>query len=336
MSFRFCPRSPSRLCETAVAIEEKALAEPDRFCFYRCLTHSDKRLFVSTFFSLDPSMLDIANFYNGGINVSLWVKVMRACSSELSNTYFLFVERGVLEYVADFGVRGRTVSVVYSNNHMFVASAIDAFEPLSSPLPPVLMAYGNSIPSREDHEALVREFRNSEIVNRFKNTPGQNPILTKDVLEDVFTTLRSKLTSRFSYINCLHVDDERIFMDTLLDDLVRKANAGEILIEDVLARTASGGIEFGAWREIMGRARLTRNYVLWRRAYWGENSHEFSDSTVYSFYHCVVEEFTGNSDTTVNLLFDGYGWMSQLSDWFLNPSKSTDPDRSIPSDVLVY
>jgi hypothetical protein len=97
---------------------------------------------------------------------------------------------------------------------------------------------------------------------------------------------------------------------------------------------------------------LQHHYALYRRAYWGEQSNEFSENTIYSFYHCKLLDFdvrdaraavgaSGTTDDSISseaipILYDGYGHLNQLSSWFLNPSRNIDHRRQIPSDTVVY
>jgi hypothetical protein len=202
-----------------------------------------------------------------------------------------------------------------------------------------------STPTECEHEQLVKEFRQSAIVARFKNQEGNiNALLDMKVLMDVFTTLRRHLTSRFSYVNCLAQEDQKVFAEQLMQELRKRAH--DQLAEQVLARVASGGISSDLWTHVMGHCSaqglFQHDYVLYRRAYWGENSNDFSDTKIYAFYHCKVREFCfpgscvgGTKREAIPILFDGYGQLTQLSNWFLNPSQGTDPSRNM-TPIILY
>jgi hypothetical protein len=380
-------------------LDELELRNPNAFCFYRCIQHSDRFSFVLQYLryigmlarnghGMENYVAAVAHLLCGGMEFAAWISVMQACQElqSFNNTYILceqtasdlkvmcrfgsnlggtgLVKRILLthchlELIGDEGELNRSVTMkqlqalqcgrYFSRNRVPIVNIVSC-------KPTVV--YGNSIPSPSEHDMLINEFRGSSVVAKFKNFDDKNnPVLEISVLKDIFVTLQGQLPSRFSYFKCLHPNDQPVFEQQLLlsfqDQAVRKV----MQVEEVLARVASGGISLTMWKEIMRKCaneKLFRHhYVLYRRAYWGENSNEFSDNTIYSFYHCKVEEFvvdveswvmvdaTGNVDVSnlfeaVSILFDGYGHLNQLSHWFLNPSRHADPNRYISEQQIIY
>jgi hypothetical protein len=338
----------------------------------------------------------LANLCKGGMELTMWMKVMKACqdSGHLSNNYVIYERNHAgLTIIRQFATaeesKGHTVKILLSTNHLQLISDGDCTEMvpndttrLSAARKKVIctrqagkgprnllinvvktgmLVFGNSIPSQEEHTALVREFQGSAVVGRFKNFDSKNnPVLDTTVLKDIFTTLKTQLPSRFSYYHCLHPDDQRVFEEHLMLAFQEEAAKPNTPVEAVLARVASGGIDMTMWQSVMSKCAtiglFVHHYVLYRRAYWGENSNEFSDNTIYSFYHCVVTKFevpdessyeligAGGTETrpgarvrgTIAVLFDGYGHLNQLSTWFLNPSRHMDPNRHLPTDLVIY
>jgi hypothetical protein len=331
----------------------------------------------------------LAYLLHGGVNMAAWTSVMENCmkSGVLKNRYVLYVpaEDGPVA-IRQFCCPEETavannVNILWNPQHLDIISGEDVPKASQleakhiSYLPSVLDTYkkqqltqlqphthtssrhvslyvfGSSIPSAREHEDLIAEFRGSPIVAKFKNADGKNhALLQEQVLMDIFTTLRAKLTSRFSFVNCLHADDQAVFAQQLIRAFQEKACSEQMSVEEVLARVASGGIPLQMWSVVMTNCAalglLRHNYALYRRAYWGENSGQYSDATLYSFYHCRIQEFVATradgdmramTDAGMTaILFDGYGHLSQLSDWFLNPSANIDPHRQIQLHTIVY
>jgi hypothetical protein len=331
----------------------------------------------------------LAYLLHGGVKMAAWTSIMENCvkSGVLKNSYVLYVpaEDGPVA-IRQFLCPEETdvannVNILWNQQHLdiiseedlrnasqleakhtsYLLSVLDTskkqqlmqLQPHTHTSSPHVSSYvfGSSIPSAREHEDLIAEFRGSPIVAKFKNADGKNhALLQEQVLMDIFTTLRAKLTSRFSFVNCLHADDQAVFAQQLIRAFQEKACSEQMSVEEVLARVASGGIPLQMWSVVMTNCAalglLRNNYALYRRAYWGENSGQYSDTTLYSFYHCQVQEFvTTRADGDMRamtdagmtaILFDGYGHLSQLSDWFLNPSANIDPHRQILLHTIVY
>jgi hypothetical protein len=334
---------------------------------------------------LDQYVSALAYLRQGGVVLKAWLRVMKACEEAgcLHNDYVMYRKTSAgLEVTCQFkrALESRdrhNVKILLSENHLELLSGdenlpsatkeaaeivrdvrldikfphgshkhkIRRMFPVENNRAASLLVFGNSIPSADEHAALVREFQGSAVVARFKNFDSKNnPVLEVAVLQDIFTTLKTQLPSRFSYFHCLHRDDQAVFEQQLMLAFQDEANNAGKPLEEVLARVASGGVTMAMWQDVMDRSAsqglFTHQYVLYRRAYWGENSNEFSDNTLYSFYHCVVRKFEVNpanrSTGTIAILFDGYGHLSQLSSWFLNPSQNADPNRHLPPDLVIY
>jgi hypothetical protein len=352
--------------QATVLFDNLSSLHSGRFCYYICLKTCDRLSFVTHLIenvrsiqsevSTDESSIVVSRLCQGGIALSTWIAVMESCASagDLCNEYIVYCSlpnatTNAYRFRGRDGVGSMTVELEFSNSHLKVLREYNMdlsvrFTSYGSEIMmPYLLAFGNSIPSEFEHEQLIQEFRQSPIVARMKNNEGKNnALLDEKILMDVLQTLKQKLTSRFSYLRCLEEIDQPIFAEQLVLVLQRHALAEEWLVEEVLARLASGGISLELWIQVMelsaGQGLLRNSYVLYRRAYWGENSNDFSDTTMYSFYHCKVKEFfltDGAHREGINILFDGYGHLSCLSYWFLNPSQCTDPDRKLPP-VVVY
>jgi hypothetical protein len=362
---------------------KKSDRQPFVSCLFKRLCAVGDEAGISAF--SDELALDLTHLSRGGIPLYTWISVMESCAraGELNNDYVLHsVSDGAYNAHLFKGIRCQEsvlVELLFYHNHLGVikeyrtggesdtrqmektdrssaekinGSTLSKHAAAYKPKSGLLVAYGNSIPTAQEHALLEQEFRQSPIVARFKTPDGKNSsLLEETILMDIFETLKQKLTSRFTYVRCLDIQDQRPFAQEMMKILQQKAERNELRAEEVLARVASGGISLTLWVKVMQQCAAKRllhhNYTLFRRAYWGENSHDFTETTIYSFYHCKVADFvvggvsSGRDDTpasaeeSIPILFDGYGYLSRLSYWFLNPSQFTDPDRELPS-VTVY
>jgi hypothetical protein len=160
------------------------------------------------------------------------------------------------------------------------------------------------------------------------------PTYTLQGLRTIFNKEFERKENRFCYLRCIHHEDREIFIVGLLEHII--CSKGYNTLAKKLARIVSGGILLEDWMVVMRSitSNLQHTYVLYRSAYWGENSRRFSNSRIPADYVCKVEVF-GSEERIhrIHILFNG-SHLSVLSNVKL--SAHVNLERMVNGNVAVY